>query len=138
MDAFKKIQKFMALPLVVLLMFSTFTATAVQAKMVGTDQVISEKSVSADRARVIDFMQRDDVRAEMESLGVSPDEAISRVNSLSDEEVQRMAGHLDTMPAGEGAIGAVVGAIVLVFVVLLFTDILCLTNVFDFTRCAAR
>ena len=136
MDAFKKIQKFMALPLVVMLMFSTFSATAVQAKMVGTDQVISQEAVSADRAKVIDFMQRDDVRAEMESLGVDPDEAISRVSTLSDEEVQRMAGQLDEMPAGEGAIGAIVGAIVLVFVILLFTDILCLTNVFDFTRCA--
>lgn len=136
MHIFKRLQKLLALPLILMLAFSTFSATAVQAKMVGTDQVISQDSVSADRARIIDFMEREDVRAEMESLGVSPDEAISRVHTLSDEEVQRMAGHLDEMPAGEGAIGAIVGAIVFVFVVLLFTDILCLTNVFDFTRCA--
>lgn len=136
MDSFKKMQRLMALPLVVLLVFSTFSAPVVQAKMIGTDQVIQNEAVSADRARVIEFMQRDDVRVEMESLGVDPEEAISRVNTLSDEEVQRMAGHLDEMPAGEDVVGPIVGALVLVFLVLLLTDILCLTNVFDFTRCA--
>ncbi len=135
MDSFKNLQKIMALPLIMMLIFSTFLSTAVQAKMIGTDEVISQESVSSDRAKVVDFLQRDDARAEMEALGVDPDEAISRVQTLSDEEVQRMAGHLDEMPAGEG-FGAVIGAFVFVFLVLLFTDILCLTNIFDFTRCA--
>lgn len=136
MDLFKKMQKLMAMPLIVMMVLSTFTATTVQAKMVGTDSVIAQESVSADRAKVMEFIEREDVRAEMESLGVDPKEAMSRVQSLSDEEVQRVAGQLEQMPAGEGALGAVVGAIVLVFLVLLLTDILCLTNVFDFTRCA--
>lgn len=135
MESFKQLQKIMALPLIVMLVLSTFTATTVQAKMVGTDTVIAEESASADRAKLIEFIQRDDVRAEMESLGVDPEEAMSRVQSLSDAEVQQVAGQLETMPAGE-ALGAIVGAIVLVFLVLLLTDLLCLTNVFDFTRCA--
>jgi len=136
MDSFKSLRKMMALPLIMMLIFSTFSATVVQAKMIGTDEVISQKAASTDRNRVIEFMQRDDVRAEMETLGVDPKEAVSRVHTLSDEEVQRMAGHLDEMPAGEGVVGSVVGAIVLVFLVLLLTDILCLTHVFDFTKCA--
>lgn len=136
MASFNSLRKMMALPLIMMLIFSTFSATVVQAKMIGTDEVISQEATSADRNRVIEFMQRDDVRAEMETLGVDPKEAVSRVHTLSDEEVQRMAGHLDEMPAGEGVVGPVVGAIVLVFLVLLLTDILCLTHVFDFAKCA--
>ena len=136
MHSFRKLQQLLAMPLIAVFMLSTFMMSTAQAKMIGTDQVIQEEAVQADRAKVKAFMQRDDVRAEMESLGVDPDEAMSRVQTMSDQEVRRVAGHIDQMPAGEGAIGAVVGAAVFVFVVLLLTDILCLTDVFDFTRCA--
>lgn len=135
MRLIRKLHTTLALPLAAVMLFSTFFATMAQAKMVGTDQVIAEASVSADREKVIDFINRDDVQAEMQALGVDPDEAMSRVTTLSDAEIQQIAGKIDEMPAGEG-LGAVVGAIVLVFLVLLLTDILCLTNVFDFTRCA--
>lgn len=136
MHIFRKLQQLLAMPLIAVLMLSTFMMSTAQAKMIGTDQVIQEEAVQADRAKVKTFMQRDDVRAEMKSHGVDPDEAMSRVQTMSDQEVQRVAGHIDQMPAGEGALGAVVGAVVFVFVVLLLTDILCLTDVFDFTRCA--
>jgi len=136
MHSFRKLQQLLAMPLIAVFMLSTFMMSTAQAKMIGTDQVIQEQTVQADRAKVKAFMQRDDVRAEMESLGVDPDEAMSRVQTMSDQEVQRVAGRIDQMPAGEGALGAVVGAVVFVFVVLLITDILCLTDVFDFTRCA--
>jgi hypothetical protein len=56
------------------------------------------------------------------------------VASLSDEEVERVTGHLDSLPAGQGAFGAIVGAAVLVFLVLLITDLLGLTHVFGFTK----
>jgi hypothetical protein len=35
-------------------------------------------------------------------------------------------------------VGPIVGAAVLIFIILLITDILCLTSVFNFTRCAQR
>lgn len=130
-----KLQNLLALPLALLLCFSTFSVTVVQAKMVGTDEIISAQQLSAEREKIIAFIERDDVRAEMQSLGVDPQEARQRVASLSDSEVGRLAGNLDQLPAGEGA-GAIVGAIVLVFLVLLLTDILCLTSIFEFTRCA--
>jgi hypothetical protein len=42
------------------------------------------------------------------------------------------------MPAGQDAATAVIGAAVTIFIILLITDILCLTHVFNFTRCANR
>lgn len=136
MTIFRRIQKILTLPLVIIFMMSTLPMAAVNAKMVGTDQVISQSTVSADREKVIQFVERSDVQQQMQSLGVDPDEAKQRVATLSDSEIQKLAGKIDEMPAGEGAVGAVVGAIVLIFVLLLITDILCLTNVYDFTRCA--
>jgi hypothetical protein len=104
------------------------------AAMVSTDQVIGEESAVSDRERVMDFMAREDVRKEFEALGVDPDEALARAAGMSDAEVREIAGRLDMLPAGQSAIGAIVGAFVIVFIVLLITDLLGLTDVFSFVR----
>ncbi|MEQ9198641.1 MAG: PA2779 family protein, partial [Rhodospirillales bacterium] len=69
-----------------------------------------------------------------EALGVNPDEANLRVAALSDAEVARLAGEIKSAPAGQSAVGAVIGAAVLIFVVLLITDLLGFTSVFGFTN----
>jgi Family of unknown function (DUF6627) len=67
-------------------------------------------------------------------LGVDPKEAASRVASLSNEEIQQIAGRLDELPAGEGGIGFVVAAILIIFLVLLITDLVGVTDVFPFVK----
>jgi hypothetical protein len=105
-----------------------------QAGLVSTEQVLTERTVAEERARVEAFVARDDVRAQMVTLGVDPTEAAARVASLSDAEIQLIAGQLDELPAGQSAFGAVIGAILIIFLVLLVTDLLGLTNVFPFVR----
>jgi len=97
--------------------------------------LVSTASVSApgERERVVRFLERADVQRQLESLGVSPQEVKSRVAALSDAEVANLAGKIDTLPAG-GDIGNVVFLGILVFVILLITDILGLTKVFPFTK----
>jgi len=53
---------------------------------------------------------------------------------LSDEEIQQIAGRLDELPAGEGGVGVVVGAILIIFLVLLITDLMGLTDVYPFVN----
>ena len=53
---------------------------------------------------------------------------------MSDDEVAQLAERIDSMPAGQGAVGAVIGAAVLIFIVLLITDLLGFTSVFPFTN----
>ena len=65
---------------------------------------------------------------------MDPTEAAARVAALSDEQVREIAGQLDQLPAGQGAVGVVVGAILIIFLVLLITDLLGLTNVFPFVQ----
>lgn len=111
----------------------TYQATA-QASMITTSQIVQQSQTEQYRADILAFMQRDDVRSQMESLGVSPAEAQQRVAAMTDSEVAQVAGQLQTLPAGEGVAGAIVGGAVLIFLVLLVTDILGFTKVYSFTR----
>lgn len=51
---------------------------------------------------------------------------------LTPSQIEQLKTQLDSMPAGEGAIGAIVGAAVFVFIVLLITDLVDATDVYDF------
>lgn len=105
-----------------------------QAAMVSTEQAVEQSGFGGDRARVLAFVQRDDVRRQMVALGVEPAEAAARAAALSDPKVREIAGQLDRLPAGQSAVGAVVGAALLIFLVLLITDLLGLTDVFPFVN----
>jgi len=124
----------------VTLAFSTtlIPVAPASAGMISTDRIIEQNQTNADRERVNAFVARDDVRKEFQKQGVNPDEAAARVAALSDIEIGQIAQKLDNMPAGQDAATAVIGAAVTIFIILLITDILCLTHVFNFTRCANR
>lgn len=123
-----------ALPLIALMLAIVMPAGVARAALVGTDQIITRADIEADRARIAAFIARDDVRQEIERMGVSPIEASARVDGLSDSEVQTIAARMDSMPAGQGAFEAILGAVVLIFLVLLVTDLLGLTDVFPFVK----
>jgi hypothetical protein len=106
------------------------------AALVPTDNVIASETMPAERERVLEFMGREDVQNELVKQGVDPAEATARVAALSVAQISELAGHIDEMPAGQDAAAAVIGAAVTIFVILLITDLLCLTSVFNFTRCA--
>jgi len=105
-----------------------------QAGMVTTDQVLDAAQLEQTREMVIEFLAREDVREQMEMLGVDPDEASARAGNMTDAEVMQIAGQLEQLPAGQDGLGTVVGVILIIFLVLLFTDILGLTNIFPFVR----
>lgn len=130
----RDLRRALAVSLAILMAVTTLPMGLAQAKMVTTDQVIEQSSPSDDRERVRDFLAREDVQDQLALLGVDPDEAASRVDSLSDEEIRQIAGKMDELPAGEGGLGIVVGAILIIFLVLLITDLLGLTDVFPFVK----
>ena len=100
------------------------------AGLVGTDKVAVSAQSQSERERIRTFLDREDVRNELQTQGVDVNTAKARVDALTDEEVQKVAGKLDQMPAG----GDVLGILFTVFVILLVTDILGFTKVFPFTR----
>jgi hypothetical protein len=56
------------------------------------------------------------------------------VDSLSDAEVIALADQIEKHPAGGNAVGVIVGAALFIFIVLLITDILGLTDIFPFVK----
>jgi len=56
------------------------------------------------------------------------------VDSLSNEELANLANSIDQLPAGGSAVGVIVGAALLVFIILLITDLVGLTHVFPFVN----
>jgi hypothetical protein len=102
--------------------------------MISAEQVAG-KTLSVggeqDRARIVSALSREDVQAALVARGIDPIEAKGRVAALTDDEASLMASQLDTAVAGGNGI---IGAIVLVFLVLLLTDILGFTKIFPFTR----
>lgn len=125
-------------PVSFLLIFSflllDFSVQTAQAQLIDTNTVIAVQQGEASRERVAAFLGREDVQQAMIQHGVDAAEARQRVASLSDAELARISQVMEQLPAGGSAVGAIVGAAVLIFIVLLITDILGLTNVFSFVN----
>jgi hypothetical protein len=98
----------------------------VHAGMIGTESTLA----SAERARITQFLDRTEVRKALEAQGASAAEVKARVAALTDEEAAQLAANIDGLPAG----GDVLGVLLIVFLVLLLTDIMGFTKVFPFTR----
>ncbi len=140
MLVFRKFSRFIALPMVAFMLIASMPIGVASAALVTTDQVIDRAGIEADRALIASYMARQEVRRQFEEMGIDPDEAASRVNGLSDVEIQQVAARIDEMPAGQATnvLVAVLGAAVLIFLVLLVTDLLGLTDIFPFVNPAKR
>jgi len=114
------------------LMMATGLPLPAHAALIGTEQLL--QSDSSAQAKISSFLARAEVRRELAARGVDPADVRARVAALSDEQARELAARIDQLPAGGDGVGDVLGAIVLIFVILLITDILGLTKVFPFTR----
>jgi hypothetical protein len=115
----------------VLMALTTLSVQApVYAGMVGTNAVIDQQQTVVDRGQLLTVLDREDVRKELLAMGVDPQAARERVAALSDDEIQSLNGRIQELPAG----GDVLGVALVVFLVLLFTDIMGYTDVFPFIK----
>ena len=132
----RKLSRLVALVVAPALFLCTSVQTA-NAAMVATSEVLhAAQAPSEDRAAVLAFLDRGDVQEVLEGWGVAPEVAKQRVESMTDAELAGFAARIEQLPAGGNgsAIGAVIGAIVLIFIILLITDLLGLTDVFPFVK----
>ncbi len=102
-----------------------------RAALVGTDHAVSAGAQQDSRANINAALDRPEVRSKLEALGISKADAQARVAALTDEEAASLNSKINSLPAGGDGI---LGALLLIFFVLLVTDILGLTKVFPFTR----
>ena len=105
--------------LVVALLSLLLPHRSAEAELVRTESAITPaRSAEGDRARVHAFLDRHDVQVQLETYGISVEEAQARVDSLRDEEVALIADQLGQLPAGASVEGTIVLSVVLVGVVL--------------------
>jgi hypothetical protein len=107
-----------------LLILSLVMPLPVHAGLVTTESLL-------ERERIATLFERADVQAQLQAYGVSPAEVNARVAALTDAEAAELAARIEELPAGGISI---LGAILLVFLVLLVTDILGYTKIFPFTK----
>jgi hypothetical protein len=96
-----------------------------------TAMLSTESALGPDRERIAQILDRSDVQVQLQVFGVSAAEVKARVAALTDEEAAGLAARIGELPAGGVDI---LGAVLIVFLVLLLTDILGYTKVFPFTR----
>ncbi len=130
----RRFMKFISVFLIFSFLLLDFTVQKAKAEMIDTRAIVTMAKQENDRSRVMSFLDRQDVQQAIMQQGVAPEEAKKRVAALTDEEVQQIARAMDKLPAGGDALGTLVGAALLVFVILLITDITGLTHVFSFVN----
>ncbi len=106
----------------------TMTALPATAAMVGTDRVLGNATLEADRAELISMIEREDVREQLSAMGVDPDAAQERVARMTDTEVAQLKDRVGELPAGQDA----VGVILVLFIVFVITDVIGATDIFPF------
>jgi hypothetical protein len=102
--------------------------------MVDTGEILKQSQYDLSRKSINSFLDRSEVQNYLVAWGVSPEEAKARIDSLTDEEIENIASRIDRLPAGGDGLGTIVGAALLIFIILLITDILGFTDVFSFVR----
>jgi len=97
------------------------------ADIVSTEAVVA----GAERAQLAQTLARSDIQDQLRAFGVDPAQAQSRVHALTDAEAAELAARIDQLPAGGSDVLVVA---LIVFLVLLATDIMGYTKIFPFTR----
>jgi hypothetical protein len=114
--------------------FLSLVVAPVQAAMVGTADILKAQSDDLARQKVKVFMERQDVVQQIQAWGVNPQEAQARVDTMTEEEISLLASKIDQLPAGGDALGFILAVAVIIFVVLVITDIMGVTDVFTFIK----
>jgi hypothetical protein len=83
--------------------------------MVGTDEILKSGET---REMLVQALQRNEVAAELEDMGVSVEDARTRVMRMTDAEVARLHERVATLPAG-GDLSMVELLLILILVVLI-------------------
>ena len=104
----------------ILIVCMVWTPFSLQAGMIGTDQVVASAQDQANRDKVLTFVARADVAKQFEALGLSASNAKERVAAMTPDEVNRVAGQIDSMPAGADGSGWWIAAVIVIGLIVYF------------------
>ena len=129
MSRFRNTRKTIAL--LCMVVFFNMTILPVQAAMIGNDQIIAQASNQVTIDQLVTAFDREDVQSQLVAMGVNPDDAKLRISQMTEAELLVLQNHLGELPAGGID---VLGAVLLIFIILLITDMLGATDIFPFVK----
>lgn len=100
-----------------------------QAAMIGTGEIVNPAQSGLTDERLQQFLDRDATRQQLQDWGVSADWVETRLNSLTDAELARIHGEIDSLDAGGSSI---LGVLLIIFIVFVITDVIGATDIFPF------
>lgn len=88
--------------------------TSAHAAMVSTTDILAD----SNRTILLEKLERKEVQQQLIEMGVDPESAIKRVESMTEAEVAQISGQLETLPAGAG-INAVELLLIIIIIILI-------------------
>ena len=134
MNMIRKALKPMSMSLAVIMFLIAAPVQSVPAAMIDTETIMDSARGREAREYLHQLMARKDIQAAIVAHGIDADEAWARINSLSDDEVIRIADQIDQLPAGGGAVEVLLVIILVGFIVLVILDLTGVTDVFPFIK----
>jgi hypothetical protein len=100
----------------------------VHAAMVSTESLLNAETQAVERSQLLSMLERAEVQAQLEALGVDTQDAKARVQALTDAEVAELNARMAELPAG----GDVLAVVLIIFLVFVITDVIGATDIFPF------
>lgn len=117
--------------LAILILLTGFMSGFAQAGLVSTHDYLRAGEASYyNTTQLQEALASAALRQQLEELGVDPAQLADRVASLTPEEINQLNSELENQPAG-----GILGALLLIFVLFVITDMLCATDLFPFVKC---
>lgn len=88
------------------------------AGLIATDEAVGSAQAKQERDQLRTLVERPEIAAQLEKMGIAPDQAKARVDAMSDSEVHWLAGKLGSLPAG-GALSNTDLLLVIIILLLL-------------------
>ena len=134
MNMLRKTLKPMSISLAAIMFLISAPVQSVPAAMIDTETVMDSARGREAREYLHQLMARKEIQTAIVAQGIDPDEAWARINSLSDNEVIRIADQIDRLPAGGGLVEFLLIIILAGFIVLVVLDLTGVTDVFPFIK----
>lgn len=128
MNFFRRLGK--VVPLLSILALLSIHIAPLQAAMVDNTQLIAQSQQEITKQQVLSELERQDVQDKLVAMGVDVEDAKQRIQQMSNQELAQIAQDFEQMPAGSG----ILGALLIIFIVFVVTDMLGATDVFGFVH----
>jgi len=122
----KSYKKYLSLLLAIAVMSMSINNAG--AAMVTNDIFVGQVEQNSAKAKLLQTINRSDVKEQLTGLGVSPEDVENRINMMTYEEIAQLNQQIDELPAG----GDVLGILLVIFIVFVITDIIGATDIFPF------